>query len=249
MQTKDIESIFEAQKSLIYDEYYFKYIFKKTEKVVCAVLYVLRDKKDNIHSSQVTETENAAQKVISAAHRSLRAGAEEAHDACMDVQYALLSLESNLRLLSAAGGLRPEHLEVFVAEIEGTTRSLKEYLKKDPVALRDALTSASSTPAVRARPPERDRAPARSASSPSRSGDRTPDTRTQVGAAGGSRAGDRTERIMAVLKSQPGASIKDISEVVTDCSEKTIQRELNDLIKKGRVVREGQKRWSKYTAL
>jgi predicted HTH transcriptional regulator len=58
---------------------------------------------------------------------------------------------------------------------------------------------------------------------------------------------DRAERIKTVLEAKPQASIKDIAEVITDVSEKTIQRELNSLIEKGQVIREGERRWSKYS--
>lgn len=53
--------------------------------------------------------------------------------------------------------------------------------------------------------------------------------------------------ILDVLKSVPlGATIKDISTVVKDCSEKTIQRELGDMITEGILRKEGERRWSKY---
>ena len=58
---------------------------------------------------------------------------------------------------------------------------------------------------------------------------------------------DRGARIKTVLEAVPEATIKDIAEVITDVSEKTIQRELNSLIEKGQVVREGERRWSKYS--
>ena len=58
---------------------------------------------------------------------------------------------------------------------------------------------------------------------------------------------DRASRIKTVLEAKPAATIKDISEVITDVSEKTIQRELNSLIEKGQVIREGERRWSKYS--
>ena len=58
---------------------------------------------------------------------------------------------------------------------------------------------------------------------------------------------DRAERIKTVLEAKPQATIKDIAEVITDVSEKTIQRELNSLIEKGQVVREGERRWSRYS--
>jgi predicted HTH transcriptional regulator len=58
---------------------------------------------------------------------------------------------------------------------------------------------------------------------------------------------DRAERIKTVLEAKPQATIKDVAEVITDVSEKTIQRELNSLIEKGQVIREGERRWSKYS--
>ena len=41
-------------------------------------------------------------------------------------------------------------------------------------------------------------------------------------------------------------SIKDISNSFTNCSEKTIQRELNSLVSKGKIKKTGAKRWSRY---
>lgn len=63
---------------------------------------------------------------------------------------------------------------------------------------------------------------------------------------------DRSERVISVIKSlvsktgKPEISIKDISSEFTDCSEKTIQRELNDLVSKGQIKKSGAKRWSRY---
>lgn len=58
--------------------------------------------------------------------------------------------------------------------------------------------------------------------------------------------GDRGAKILSVIKGTEGISIKGISAVVRDCSEKTIQRELGTLIAEGLVVREGERRWSIY---
>lgn len=63
---------------------------------------------------------------------------------------------------------------------------------------------------------------------------------------------DRINKIMSVIKNynapvgQVGISIKDISLLYNDCSEKTIQRELNDLVLKGLLKKTGAKRWSRY---
>jgi hypothetical protein len=57
----------------------------------------------------------------------------------------------------------------------------------------------------------------------------------------------RQEAILTVLGSQSNLTIKDFSKVIKDCSEKTIQRELIDLVEKGVVKREGERRWSRYS--
>lgn len=67
---------------------------------------------------------------------------------------------------------------------------------------------------------------------------------------------DRTSKILSLIKdnkninlAEGGVSIKDISLGITDCSEKTIQRELNTLISKGQIKKTGSKRWSRYSVI
>ncbi|MFA6999679.1 MAG: DeoR family transcriptional regulator [Candidatus Paceibacterota bacterium] len=57
---------------------------------------------------------------------------------------------------------------------------------------------------------------------------------------------DRIEKILNLIKEKKDISIKDISSSFTDCSEKTIQRELNSLVEKGQIKKTGAKRWSRY---
>lgn len=53
--------------------------------------------------------------------------------------------------------------------------------------------------------------------------------------------------IINLLKKDSNLTVKDFSRVITDCSEKTIQRELLDLVSKGILKKEGERRWSKYS--
>jgi hypothetical protein len=57
----------------------------------------------------------------------------------------------------------------------------------------------------------------------------------------------RQEHIVAVLKGQSNLTIKDFSKVIKDCSEKTIQRELIELVEKGVIQKDGERRWSRYS--
>lgn len=57
---------------------------------------------------------------------------------------------------------------------------------------------------------------------------------------------DRVNKIIGVLKDKGQVSIKDISSVIIDCSEKTIQRTLNSLIDEGKIKKTGERRWARY---
>ncbi len=60
---------------------------------------------------------------------------------------------------------------------------------------------------------------------------------------------NRKTSILNFIKQNKEAQIKDILTYIGDCSEKTIQRELNELIKDGLLKKEGDRRWSKYSLL
>lgn len=57
----------------------------------------------------------------------------------------------------------------------------------------------------------------------------------------------RQEAIISALKNQSNLTIKDFRGVIKDCSEKTIQRELMELVQRGLIKREGERRWSRYS--
>lgn len=57
----------------------------------------------------------------------------------------------------------------------------------------------------------------------------------------------RQSIILGLLRKKKELTIKDIAAVIKDCSEKTIQRELNSFISAGLLKREGVRRWSKYS--
>lgn len=58
---------------------------------------------------------------------------------------------------------------------------------------------------------------------------------------------ERRDKILRFLNNKRDATIKDIASNFSDCSDKTIQRELNTLIKNNLVVRSGKRRWSRYS--
>lgn len=59
----------------------------------------------------------------------------------------------------------------------------------------------------------------------------------------------RQSHILSFINDRKSVSIKDISALFTDVSEKTIQRELGALVVSGQITKRGSKRWSIYMAL
>lgn len=60
---------------------------------------------------------------------------------------------------------------------------------------------------------------------------------------------DRREAILSILRSKGPSYIKDISTVIRDVSEKTIQRELQALVEEGSIARSGERRWTTYSVV
>jgi len=59
----------------------------------------------------------------------------------------------------------------------------------------------------------------------------------------------RQEQILKLFDKGHKLTIKDISQVIDNCGEKTIQRELQTLMKTGVIQKEGERRWSHYSLI
>ena len=60
---------------------------------------------------------------------------------------------------------------------------------------------------------------------------------------------DRRAVILGLLQKKDKINVKDVAQVIRDCSEKTIQRELAALVAQGVLKREGERRWSTYSLI
>ncbi len=73
------------------------------------------------------------------------------------------------------------------------------------------------------------------------------DNHTQIIGKDELKRSNRQNTILSLIKKKKEVTIKDIAVVIKDCSEKTIQRELNTFISLGVLKRSGERRWSKYS--
>ncbi len=217
----------------IEDVNYFKYIFKKTEKISCAVFYILRSEQDAYKTDAVIhDVEDSARVVLNTAVASLACTDAVLSEKVTELRFALIALESKLKVAQAARYIGSDLMGVFIHEIDSVYRSMKKYTEKhtaNPLSEDEgSFEQIREKKAVRTKE-------VREVSDIRRVEIETPRQERS-----------RRERVTDVLRDNPDATIKDIVGVVTDCSEKTIQRELMSMIKDNIVVREGERRWSKY---
>ena len=207
MDTKDILKATDSTKRLIQDDEFYRFIFKKTEKIVSVIFFVSnsidKDKKDN---SLVEDVLDAARVTHNAILATLDVRTHLAEEAIRAAAHSLIALDSKLRVAATVGIVSPDVLHVLTAEIDGVLRGLNKYLVRtsafDDLDYRVSLTKEN---APRARLTER------SASGSTKEVNDTSATQKSVDV-------DRRERIKVVLGAKGEATIKDITDIITDVS-------------------------------
>lgn len=224
MDTKDIIKATESTQRLVQNEQYYKYIFKKTEKVVSVVFYIAHTSKTDEKGQKLFEDILAtAKEAHDAVLASLEIRTHIAEEAVRNAAHTLMALESKLKVGEMANVITGPVMSLLSAEIDAILRNINKFLPGHSV-----FESIDEAPIDR---------------------ERSELKRPKLNEGSGSTAPaklSRRERIKTVLGAKEGATVKDIGDIISDCSEKTIQRELNSLIEDNLVQRQGERRWSKY---
>jgi DNA-binding transcriptional ArsR family regulator len=152
----------------------------------------------------------------------------------------LLSLSSIISIARTSGSLSHMNAEIITREVHNLLQEIASY-EEPRLMLDEVPTLANIAKSAFVRGPEK----IQNSSSAKRT------TRDSVeGKSAASDKGhikDRREAILSVIKNKQKANIKDISTLIRDVSEKTIQRELFALIEEGTVSKQGERRWSTYS--
>ena len=222
-------------KRLSANDDYYSIVFKKTERIASAVFYILSYVEINdttrVHHSNLSDK---AMLVHVAVSDTLILYQHEASDKIFSLQHALVVLQSTLELALAGRLISTEVLTSISDEIDLVLRYLHNHYSEGATVITPTNQNTLKRPlpvAVTRR--KRPAIPKNDFSS---------DAVLVY-----SDLNDRTTRIKTVLEAKPDATIKDLSDIITDVSTKTIQRDLNSLIENGEVIREGERRWSKYS--
>jgi len=230
MDNKETKSVQIRSDILLNNDEYFKYIFKKTEKIVCAVFYTTRSIEDlGKKDSVVTLVEDKSITVMTTSEAALTVPLHERTKVLEQLRANLVSLESSLTLLVVSRLMKEDLLEVFKHELGMLHRSLREYVTEYPRHPFSVTTEVSQRPDRKRIAPRRE------------GGD---DTKHEIAATA---TLGRRERILGIIRDKGQVTIKDVSTAITDVSEKTIQRELMSLINEGIIAKEGERRWSRYS--
>ncbi len=232
---KDINSLLSLKRLSANDDYY-NIVFKKTERIASAVFYILShvtiDERTRVHYENVS---TKAMALHTAVIETLNLYENQTEDGLYPLKQALVVLGSTLKIAIAARLITSDIELVIDEEIDSVLRHLRHhYMNESRLTLgqSNAQSNSISRPAPRPRR-TRPNIPANDFSS---------DAILVY-----SDLSDRTSRIKTVLEAKPEATIKDLSDIITDVSAKTIQRDLNSLIERGEVIRQGERRWSKYS--
>ena len=158
----------------------------------------------------------------------------------------LLALSSVLSIARAGGLLSAMNADLIAREAQHLLHEVAGYeeprlfLEEAPTLAELARSSVRQPQAPRpaAAPREERRAVRASAEQPPLDNGHVSDTPAR---------GSRQEAILSILSQKGSVYIKDISMVIRDVSEKTIQRELQTLVEAGRVAKTGERRWTTYS--
>jgi hypothetical protein len=231
-------------------EDYLLYIFKKTEKITAALYLVSGLLKDD--EPLKWELRDRGMNLISS---SFTASSAVPGDKSVVIQSLFTSALETISLLNVAriSNLISEmNHTLLVREIDSILRLLRDrlaqnaenagYILSESFFKTPSLFTSGFKPGNIPRPANEDKGQInKNAETPSSKG-------ALIGHSNvADKKNQRQESIVNILKSQSNLTIKDFSRVIRDCSEKTIQRELLELVDRGVIRKEGERRWSRYS--
>lgn len=213
------------------------YIYKKAERIAKAIRLI---------SPAFTDSVSFKNRFEEIAVGLINASIAPFHVAREKLPQELLALSSLLSVLETGGALSQMNADLISREARTLLGEMASY--EEP---RLSLGEAPTLPTLskKAASLRANHAP-RGEKADARGGRSTPSDKTDIGGAGAGgqeRMKDRRGAILAIIKDKRTVNIKDISTILKDISEKTVQRELASLIESGFVVRQGERRWSTYS--
>ena len=239
MNIKDILSDRDPLDIALFKSDNYINIYKKTEKIASAIFVITDIKKDNSNTQEsVLELRGVTKEMLRSVIDLLSSDVSAGNDAMVraTVRHASL-LRSLLTLAASSRTLRSDLVDVLLREIDGVLYSVHVLsTRRSAENMIDPTLESPQYIQVEKRRSKNMSVESRAPRAPR-------PLESEVGTSVRTRKG----AIIDILKEKGVVSIKDISGAIKDYGEKTIQRDLIDMIKDGVIHKEGDRRWSKYS--
>jgi hypothetical protein len=251
-EEKNIVNMFNEYKEFIKDKH-VAFVIKKTERIVYGVYMLSRfvPLEDTLHQD-LKKTSSSLLALTSSFVSTTGIGTKNIDKVHADLQY----MSSLLSLAFISGYISSSNIEIMKNEInylhkhieELSTRSASEsgqlHIKSDMFVVQHTKHVKQAEEKMSFTKESKPLVPTPKTSAVSFK--KSPVQAVPVGARIEEPKDNREKRILDVIRDKGIVSIKDISTVIFDVSEKTIQRTLQLLIDKGQIKKEGERRWAKY---
>lgn len=224
-------------------EDYLIYVFKKTEKITAALYLVSGLLKDD--EPMKWELRDRGMDLLSSSFTASSSMPGDKNAVIQSLFSAALETMSLLNVARISNLISEMNHRLLVREIDNIVSMLKDRLAQNAQNAGYILSeSFFRTPSLFSSGFKPDARKDGRGGHPKEQGIRNT---TQGHADTAAKKNERQDRILEILKGQSNLTVKDFAKVITDVSEKTIQRELLDLVQKGVIKKEGERRWSRYS--
>ena len=222
----------------IYSKAFYNNVFKKTEKIVSAVFFILNrhEAMSHMHERDILseQIKNVSIEVLNLISESLLHTESALRTNLLVLTQKLLLLNGYITVAVSSELIAQAYGSIISSEVSSLISAVADY-----------SNSTDRGGAARISTREIDIFETRrSAVAPKRQTQRTSEVKDNTLSP---IIKDRKEAIAEILKEKGQVSIKDISDVIKNVSEKSIQRDLQAMIEKGQVIRQGERRWSVYS--
>jgi hypothetical protein len=234
MSEYEFESLFKKDTALIYDRSYVNKLFKRLERVCNASFYIAHKLKESEKDSKDvvrTSIEDTVVNILKLSSETLEGDAYLFKQHSISLSSLLLRLSAFVSLCATTERIPASHAALIEHEVHTTVSELAEFGRKQS----DYKPQRSHTPSRYA--PKKTQG---------QDEDTSPVPGGHLDTAVRQSMPLRKDRIRTILQEKGQIGIKDISDIIKDVSEKSIQRDLNDMIESGEIVRVGERRWSTY---
>lgn len=225
----------------------FVFLYKKTEKLTTALYMVTNLFSDNEPMKWALRKKVSDLLSFTVGYKDM----PEAHhaDFAHSAKTRVLEIVSLLEVSSRSGLVSPMNFSILKQEFSHLLHTLDSYLSMRAETSRQPLPASFFDVSQRPHPTHNPGTGVSLSTSttihPARS-EHVKDNKN-LSDMDGFKKTNRQNIILGLLKKKKELTIKDIAQVIRDCSEKTIQRELIALITAGIIRKTGERRWSKYS--